>query len=93
MADVEVLSADPDQLEKGTGYRTLAGLLRRCNFKHADKRIGYFWSYDLLRRIMTKERIVEALLKEGLGLDSSQSEELAGKIGRVLAPILSTDLP
>jgi len=57
-------SLDPQDLKKGSDYRNLAGLLRLCNIKHRDDRIGYFWSSDLITRIMTEDRVKEALSSE-----------------------------
>ena|ERR1700744_1843961 len=55
---------DPKRLKKGVDYQTLAGLLRLCSFTHVDEHIGYFWSTELLSRIMTRDRVIDALANE-----------------------------
>jgi hypothetical protein len=39
----------------------VAALLRRYGIKHADVRLKTFWPYALLKRILTKQRVVEVL--------------------------------
>jgi len=62
-------SLDPRNLRKGLDYKNLAGLLRICNTKHRDERIGYFWPSELLSLIMTEKRVAEALAHECRGLE------------------------
>jgi hypothetical protein len=64
----ESASLDPRNLRKGSDYKNLAALLRICNTKHRDERIGYFWSSELLSLIMTRERVNEAVIHECRGL-------------------------
>lgn len=71
---MDALVVDPEKLEKGADYRNLAGLLRLCSFIHIDEQVGYFWSTPLLSRIMTPERVIEALAKECRGIPSSPTE-------------------
>jgi hypothetical protein len=78
------MGRDPKVLRKGSDYKNMASLLRVCNTKHRDERIGYFWSSKLLSRIMTKERVVEALASEcGFRLKFFYSKKLVETIEQV----------
>ncbi|KAF2177160.1 kinase-like protein [Zopfia rhizophila CBS 207.26] len=50
----------PEDLRKGHGYQNLRGLLRKCQGKHTDSKSQY-WPDKRLRRIMTRERVIEEL--------------------------------
>jgi hypothetical protein len=51
----------PEDMTKGIHYDNLGSLLRKCSFPHAEKRNKIFWPYKLLRRIITRERVIEEL--------------------------------
>lgn len=42
-------------------YEDLGALMRMCGIKHFDKNIRYFWTEGLLSRILTRDRVIEAL--------------------------------
>jgi serine/threonine protein kinase len=53
---------NPDGLCRDKDYANLRGLLRACQISHMDK-VNEFWPNQLLRRILTRERVEEELLR------------------------------
>ncbi|KAF2691223.1 hypothetical protein K458DRAFT_426577 [Lentithecium fluviatile CBS 122367] len=51
----------PDDMTEGADYKTVNETLRRCAVYRANARQGMFWPEKLLRRILTRDRISDAL--------------------------------
>ena len=94
---MEPLIVDPEKLKKGADYRRLAGLLRLCSVTHVDEQTGYFWPTKLLSRIMTNERVIEALANECRGTPSARAdlevlaEVIHAVIGNTLIALCGAD--
>jgi hypothetical protein len=63
---------DPDELCRGKDYSNLRHLLRMCEISCTDG-VRKFWPDQLLRRIMTKERVEKDLESFVLNQDSGHS--------------------
>jgi hypothetical protein len=59
-AQDDTCGQNPDGQQR-EDYQDLGTLLRRCSIPHYDRNIKIFWTNDLRRRILTRERIVEEL--------------------------------
>jgi len=58
---VQIPELNPEAAKKGIDYENLGILLRSYSYLHHDTNYTFFWSCGLLKRILTKERIVEEL--------------------------------
>jgi hypothetical protein len=59
-AQDDTCGQDPDRQQR-EDYKDLGNLLRRCSIRHYDRKTKYFWTNELLDRILTLERVMEEL--------------------------------